>query len=691
MKKFLLAICALTGVLHAQVVTTFQYTGAMQTFTVPACVTEVTITVYGAQGEDALVGGATGGAGGSATGTLNVTTGQTLNIFVGGQSGYNGGGQGGINGNDANGPSPIGTNGGHGGGASDVRVGGVTVNDRVIVAGGGGGAGHNGVWQGCQTAGPGGNGGSGGGLTGGNGTFGVGFPCNCGGGGGDGGTGGTQSAGGLGGGYYGSTNCLRSTWAPGQDGTLAQGGVGGLNYYNGSGGGGGGGGGYYGGGSGANGSDTTPGGGGGGGSSWTGTLTSPATTAGVRTGNGMIVITYSLAASLPTAPVNFSGDNAVCPGATITYSIDPVATATSYTWTVPGGWTILSGQGTTTVTVVVGSSTDTIWAAAINNCGTGTASPYEITVYPPPVVDLGADTTFCGTSILLDAENPGSTYQWSNSASGQTTTAVVSGPIDVIVTDANGCVGYDTINITINTPPTVTASAATNAVCLPADTIQLFFSPSGGIFTGPGVIGNEFDPMAAGSGVHDVVYSYSDLNGCIGADTVTITVNAPPTVVASAAMNFVCLADDTVQLFGSPSGGIFSGPGVTIDEFDPAAAGVGTHDIIYGYTDANGCIGADTTTITVDVCTGIISNDGLTYTVHPNPATTNCAVTFSVVQEEVRFELRDVQGRIVKMQKEISVNAGTPVVLDLSGIAPGMYVLHVISGEKESVQKLQVK
>lgn len=272
--------------------TVFAFTGAQAFFVVPPCVGQVTIRAWGAQGENALVGGATGGLGGYASGTLSVTPGETLYVYVGGQSGYNGGGMGGINGNSVFSGPPIGTYGGYGGGASDVRRGGTALANREIVAGGGGGAGHNGVWPGCQTAGPGGNGGAGGAAIGGTGTGGVGTPCNCAGGGGAGGNGGSQVSGGLHGAYAGSTACLRTSWGPGADGQLGIGGTGSVLYHNGTGGGGGGGGGYYGGGSGGNGSDTTPGGGGGGGSNYLGGLGNTTSLAGVRSGNGRVVILY---------------------------------------------------------------------------------------------------------------------------------------------------------------------------------------------------------------------------------------------------------------------------------------------------------------------------------------------------------------------------------------------------------------
>src|ERR1041385_8709776 len=159
MKKTLLTTIAIAASMFVSSQTqTFNYTGAVQTFTVPSCVTSITIQAYGAQGGNASIGG-TGGLGGYATGTLNVTPGDVLNIYVGGQNGYNGGGTGGQDGNSAF-SGPPGNLAPSGGGASDVRLNGTTNANRIIVAGGGGGAGSNGTWSGCQVAGPAGNGGA---------------------------------------------------------------------------------------------------------------------------------------------------------------------------------------------------------------------------------------------------------------------------------------------------------------------------------------------------------------------------------------------------------------------------------------------------------------------------------------------------------------------------------------------------
>lgn len=206
----------------------FAFTGAPQTYTVPANTSQVYVRLYG---------GGAGATGDIVYGRLPVTSGQTLQVYIGergygdvtyfagkteGQGGWNGGGAGYF------GP---GWGGGTGGaGASDIRfcaTAPCSLADRLVVAGGGGGASY-GAW--------GLGGGGGGGQTNGSGNNGN---------GGDFGNGGSLTAGGT-------TNGTGTATA----GALGQGGQSGQPFY----GGGGGGGGLYGGG-GGNGS------GGGGGSS----------------------------------------------------------------------------------------------------------------------------------------------------------------------------------------------------------------------------------------------------------------------------------------------------------------------------------------------------------------------------------------------------------------------------------------
>jgi hypothetical protein len=231
---------------------TFRFTGKPQRFKVPH-VQLLQVVVRGAGGAGTSSDLARGGRvyaliPASIDRELVVYVGATGNLTKGG---YNGGADGGPDDNCSS------CDGYGGGGASDIRLAGGTLGERVIVAGGSGG-GHSGQYSG-------GAGGGGGGGTGGSGRAGSGSSYSyCAGKGGDGGS---QNAGGSGG-----SGCGYN----GDGGSVGDGGTGGAPYYPGSGGGGGGGGFYGGGGGGAgaagyssyNGSGG--GGGGGGGSSYVG-------------------------------------------------------------------------------------------------------------------------------------------------------------------------------------------------------------------------------------------------------------------------------------------------------------------------------------------------------------------------------------------------------------------------------------
>ncbi len=261
---------------------TFHYTGAEQSFKVPAGVHKISVVARGAAG-------GTNAKGGRVHATIPVDPGETLYIYVGGagrrpHGGFNGGARGGEESCFLS--CGQGGDGWGGGGASDVRTESTSLRARVLVAGGGGGGGAARNY--------GGFGGLGGGTTGGTGGEGEGTS-SC---GGKGGTGGSQSAGGKGG--RGGV-CFGSPCSAGADGRLHFGGIGGSSYYSGpdlGGGGGGGGGGYYGGGGGGSGCITSGGGAGGGGGGGSSYVERSATDVHMwqgwknATGNGLVVFSW---------------------------------------------------------------------------------------------------------------------------------------------------------------------------------------------------------------------------------------------------------------------------------------------------------------------------------------------------------------------------------------------------------------
>ncbi|MBL0745593.1 esterase-like activity of phytase family protein [Chryseolinea lacunae] len=82
----------------------------------------------------------------------------------------------------------------------------------------------------------------------------------------------------------------------------------------------------------------------------------------------------------PESPSYIRGDRRVCSGSLQTYSIDSVAGASSYSWSVPKGAVIKSGAGTTRITVLIGSESGTIKVSAVSLCDVTSSSKLDVDV-----------------------------------------------------------------------------------------------------------------------------------------------------------------------------------------------------------------------------------------------------------------------------------------------------------------------
>lgn len=494
-KGLFLAIAgiAISGSAFGQTITnTYTFTGGNQTFTIPCGVDTVNIQAWGAEGGDGAVGGnnvagGQGNWGGFAMGDLLVSPGEVLNIFVGSQGatpagGFNGGGAGGTQ------------NAGGGGGASDVRLNGTAESDRVITAGGGGGGGRGGCDEASGTGGVGGIGGEGGGGNGGNGAD---SPTSGGvaGGGFGGNAMGVPGAGGAAGiGCGGFLGLVGSSASTGTGGTGGGGQSCCCSSQNSVVGGGGGGGGQIGGGGGGGGSAGTTGcsgnskgagGGGGGGTSYTGGVANGTMVSGVRTGNGEVVISYE--DPTPAAAVITNPTTSACVGQDMTFTCAALSEATSYTWTISAGASIVSGQGTNAITVTPNSNFTVEVFGSNGTCGLDgpSSATLSVTVNPIPTVDITSTMTgtFCGGQDVLLTGNPaGGTFsQLAGPVNGLTSnvfnaTQIGNYTVGYTFTDANGCTNTASLDFVIDCMLDLTLISGQGS-------LNVFPNPNNGSFT----------------------------------------------------------------------------------------------------------------------------------------------------------------------------------------------------------------
>ena len=343
------------------------------------------------------------------------------------------------------------------------------------------------------------------------------------------------------------------------------------------------------------------------------------------TGNNNTVNTWWYAVTSESPPVVFTelrapqsqgtitGTSSLCPGATgQSYWVHLEANTDSTLWSYSGTGATINTINDSTISIdfTNNATSGNLTVIGYNhNCGNGsTPSTKAITILPAPVVSLASFTPVCIDALpfpLTGGSPAGGTYTIASVpvvTFNPATYGAGNYPVTYTYTDpSTTCTASDQKPIVVNPLPVVTLAPLT-AVCMNKPSYTLTGGlPVGGSYSGPGVSGGSiFNPSVAGPGTHSILYTYTDANLCTNSDTKTITV-FPITPVTLPPFNPICINSTPVTLTGGiPTGGIYSGPGISAGIFNPATAGVGTHQILYTFTDGNACTNSATAPITVN-------------------------------------------------------------------------------------------
>ncbi|MBD3636251.1 MAG: T9SS type A sorting domain-containing protein [Crocinitomicaceae bacterium] len=188
------------------------------------------------------------------------------------------------------------------------------------------------------------------------------------------------------------------------------------------------------------------------------------------------------------------------------------------------------------------------------------------------------------------------------------------------------------------------------------------------------------------------VDSSQTVNGCDSTTTVDVVVNSIPgtPTLDSFAQDAICMQGGVIALpNGTPSGGYYSGSGVAGTNFDPSAAGTGTHIITYTYVDTNSCESApDSTTITVFDCASVDENTLSGVQVYPNPTENTLFIQMPADSDEnLNVAIFDATGK----QVSFWTNAKGIITFDMTSLSNGLYIVQVSSGQKQARFKVTKK
>ena len=356
----------------------------------------------------------------------------------------------------------------------------------------------------------------------------------------------------------------------------------------------------------------------------------------------------------PNLPVSVSvspSANPVCAGTSVTFTATPTHGGITpvYLWKVNG--TVVGSNNPTYAYIPLNNDVITCTLTSSETCTTGNpaiSNQITMTVNPnlPVIISISASSNpFCiGGSVTFTATptHGGITpsYQWKvnglnvgfnnpiytyNPISGDNVTCIlISSDLCVTGNPATS----NTINMigNLGLPAGVIVNASPNPFC-PGTTVTFTAIPT----NGGGNPSYQWKVNGANAGTNSTSFTYNPGTGdkvtclmtsileCVSgnpalSNEIILSGTSAPIVTFTLCFDSITTINaKSIKLRGGiPLGGTYSGPGVSVNIFNPANAGVGTKTITYSYTNAALCSASKTKTIIVQVVPAFSCGNNLT-------------------------------------------------------------------------------
>ncbi|MFN6040189.1 MAG: T9SS type A sorting domain-containing protein [Bacteroidota bacterium] len=309
--------------------------------------------------------------------------------------------------------------------------------------------------------------------------------------------------------------------------------------------------------------------------------------------SGLITFSVTQFSAPPTPTITPGGSNAICAGGSIVLTS---SSTSGNTWS----------NGSTSQSILVTSTGSYSVSVSANGC-TSSSAPVTVTTNSPTIsVTLTNPTCGNANGSITATVSGSSTYtlQWSNGDFGNTADSLVAGQYVVQVTDAQGCVTSQVVNLNASNGPSVSLLSQGNVTCPGGNNGSVSIATSGGaaplnILWSNGNTTGSISGLSAG--VYDVVVS--DASGC--------EVNSSFTVSEPAPFNFSfsttepsCGATNgsiTATVGGGNQSYTLSWGANTGNQSGPVASNIGPGIYTLSVTDGSGCTGSASTLVNTSV------------------------------------------------------------------------------------------
>jgi hypothetical protein len=350
--------------------------------------------------------------------------------------------------------------------------------------------------------------------------------------------------------------------------------------------------------------------------------------------------------STPGNPGLISGPALVCQDSIASYFIVAVPGATNYSWTVPAGATIVSGQNTTNINIQWSTAGGTLSVIAGNDCGNSTQSVLEITLQGPP-------------------DTPGPVLG--------SLTGCKDGPVQAYVDPVAGATGY---TWTVPADATILTGQGTDSISIAWGSLSGNVSVFAENMCGQSSLSERFlqtdsIPLDPGS--------------ITGNDTVC-------TNHTGYAYSIPVIPNATSYVWNLPPGAtIATGEGtasITVDFSQTAVSGPVT---VYG---ANDCgLGVPVALdIFVSDCAGIGDHSlASAVTLFPNPVEGKLNIRINGRESELALQIRDVTGQLIHSEMLTGLNGDVTRQVDVTALHNGVYFIRLINGDRNYTGKFVVQ
>lgn len=391
---------------------------------------------------------------------------------------------------------------------------------------------------------------------------------------------------------------------------------------------------------------------------------------GPNCNTGSLGKTYSVNAS-PTLAI--AGSSGVCIGSVISQT---VSGASTYIWSNGSGGAVqnlaFSISGTYSVT-----------GTATNACvSTITRS---ITVNPLPAISIsgGGSTTCPGAPVTLTASGA-SSYVWNTSATTASVTVFpqLNSTYLVSGTDANGCSGTASKQVSVNPLPIITVSASASQVCVGQSVILTASGASSYTWNTPA----NTAAITVTPGINsNYVVSGTGANGCINTFTQTVNAIALPVLNVVSSSTLMCTGETaTLTAFGASTFSWDNGSQTSQIVITPSVTSTYT---LTGKGSGN-CSATALITQTVSECTSIsaLKEKENTFTLYPNPARTAVSIRFDHT-ETVELNVYNSLGALVINRQDYQSNSE----INIGHLNKGVYFVGISNGNETSLKKLVIQ